>query len=134
MSRMSEKRHREIAAHAGDFLLKPLPKAGFADELEDVVASAGVYVVCTRTDEVLYTGSARRLRDPHGLVKRMKEHLKDENRRMRWLRVWLIPMTLAASLRQVRLAEGMVGRDLGCRVNQRLPRILPPDPARTRAS
>jgi hypothetical protein len=122
---MSPARHREVAGHAGKLLLKPLPRGAFADEVEDVLATAGVYVVCDRTDKVLYTGSARRPSDPHGLVTRMREHLNEEGRRMRWLRVWLIPMMPEASLRQVRLVEGMIGRDLGCPANQRLPRIVP---------
>lgn len=94
------------------------------DEVEEVMATAGVYIVCTREDEVLYTGSARRPSDPRGLVRRMREHLQKEQRRMRWLRVWLVPMKTEATLRQVRLVEGMIGRDLGAPESRKLPRIV----------
>ena len=125
MSRMTKSRYEESAAHAGKFLLTPLPRAGFVDEHEEVTASAGVYVMCTRTDEILYTGSAHRPGDQRGLVLRMREHLREESRRMHWQRAWLVPMSAEATQWQVRLVEGMIGRDLGCPANKRLPRILP---------
>jgi hypothetical protein len=123
---MTSQRHEEVARHAGDLAVHPLPRGGFVDDHDDVVATTGVYIVCTRTDEVLYTGSACRPRDPRGLIKRMREHLKKEERRMRWLRAWLVPMRSDTPREQVRIVEGMIGRDLGCPANQRLPRILKP--------
>ena len=124
MTRMSSIRHREVARHAGELLLEPLPRGAYVDEIEDIPATAGVYIVCTRDDEVLYTGSARRPSDPHGLVRRMREHLRKEQRRMRWHRVWLVPMKARATLGEVRLVEGMIGRDLGAPENRKLPRIV----------
>jgi hypothetical protein len=124
VTRMSSTRHREVARYAGDLLLEPLPNGAYVDEVEDVAATAGVYIVCTRDDDVLYTGSARRPSDQYGLVRRMREHLRTEQRRMRWHRVWLVPMNAEATLRQVRLAEGMIGRDLGTPEHRKLPRIL----------
>lgn len=124
MSQMNATRHRDVARHAGALLLKPLPKAAYVDEIDGIEASAGVYVVCTRDDEVLYTGSARRPSDPHGLVRRVREHLRKEHRRMRWHRVWLVPMKAEATLSEVRLVEGMIGRDLRSPENRKLPGIL----------
>jgi hypothetical protein len=126
MSPMTPARHEEVARHAGDLLIRPLPKPFFADEPDfDVSASRGVYITCTRSDDVLYVGSAYRPSDRAGLVRRVREHSRNGSRRLRWLRVWLLPMKSDADKRQVELIEGMVGRDLGCLENERLPRILP---------
>lgn len=124
MTRMTSRRHREVSRHAGELLLEPLPNGAYVDEVEDIVATSGVYIVCTRADEVLYTGSARRPSDQRGLVRRMGEHLRKEPRRMRWHRVWLVPMKTEATLSQVRLVEGMIGRDLGAPESRKLPRIV----------
>jgi hypothetical protein len=124
VARMYPARHREVARHAGGLLRGPLPNGVYVDEVEEIEATAGVYIVCTRDDEVLYTGSARRPSDPHGLVRRMREHLRKEHRRMRWHRVWLVPMKTEATLDQVRLVEGMIGRDLGAPESRKLPRIV----------
>jgi len=121
---MTPKRHREVSRHAGALLLSPLPAPGYVDELS-VRASSGVYVMCSTTDDVAYVGKARRPSDPYGLVHRVWEHLQDGDRRLRWLRAWLIPMRPEAMTRQVELVEGMIGRDLGCPENKRLPRIVP---------
>jgi hypothetical protein len=125
VTRMTCARHREVARHAGELLLEPLPEGAYVDEVGETTATSGVYIVCTRDDEVLYTGSARRPADPKGLVRRMREHLRKEQRRMRWHRVWLVPMKVEATLREVRIVEGMIGRDLGAPESRKLPRILP---------
>ena len=124
MSRMTPSRHDEVARHAGDLLLRPLPSPTFIDEL-DLLVSCGVYIVCTKSDEILYVGSACRPRGRAGLVRRVREHHRNGSRRRRWLRVWLLPMKPNADKRQVELVEGMVGRDLGSPENKRLPTILP---------
>lgn len=125
MSRMTPPRHEEIARHAGDHLIRPLPKPFFIDELGfDVPASCGVYIVCTKSDDVLYVGSACRPHARAGLAQRVREHHRDGSRRLRWLRVWLLPMKRNTEKQHVELIEGMVGRDLGCPDNKRLPRIL----------
>src|SRR4051812_14020471 len=123
MSRMTLTRHEEVARHGGALLVRPLPKPSFIDELA-VMASCGVYIVCTRSDEVLYVGSACRPWAHAGLVRRVREHHADGHRRLRWLRVWLLPMKPDVGRRRVELFEGMVGRDLGSPENKRLPRIL----------
>jgi hypothetical protein len=126
MSQMTPTRHEEVARHAGDHLIRPLPKPFFVDELDfGVSVSCGVYIACTKTDDVLYVGSACRPCDRAGLVRRVREHHRHGSRRLRWLRVWLLPMKPDADKRQVELIEGMVGRDLGYLENKRLPRILP---------
>jgi|SRR5690349_5062200 len=126
MSRMTPARHEDVGRHARDLLIRPLPSPSFIDELDvDMSASCGVYIVCTRSDEVLYVGSACRRRVRAGLARRVREHHRDGSRRLRWLRVWLLPMKHDADKRQVELVERMVGRDLGCPENKRLPRILP---------
>lgn len=124
MSRMTPARHEEVARHGGDLLIRPLPKPSFIDEL-DMLASCGVYIVCAKSDEVLYVGSSCRPSGCAGLVRRVREHHRNGSRRRRWLRVWLLPMKSDADKRQVELVEGMVGRDLGSPENRRLPRILP---------
>jgi hypothetical protein len=123
VSVLTPQRFDGLAAYAGHFGL-PLPPPGFVDEHDDVLATAGVYVITSRTDFPLYTGSARRPEDPRGLVHRMREHLRRPDRRRRWLRAWLIPVSPEATLRQVHLIEGMVGVDLGTPENQRLPTII----------
>jgi hypothetical protein len=123
VSALTPRRFTELARYAGPFAL-PLPPPGFVDEHDDVISTAGVYVITSRTDLPLYTGSARRPGDPHALVHRMREHLRRSDRRRRWLRAWLIPLSSAATLRQVHLIEGMVGLDLGTPENQRLPKII----------
>lgn len=123
MSALTPRRLTELAVYAGELALPPLPAPGFIDEHGDVFASAGVYVIATRADHPLYSGSARRPMDPQGLVHRMLEHRRRQDRRLRWLRAWLIPMSPRATLRQVQLVEGMVGRDLGCPENRRLPNV-----------
>jgi hypothetical protein len=126
MSRMTRTRHEEVGQHARDLLIRPLPSPSFIDELDiDMSASCGVYIICTKSDEVLYVGSACRPRVRGGLVRRVREHHRNGSRRHRWLRVWLLPMKTHADKRQVELVEGMVGRDLGCPENERLPRIIP---------
>lgn len=127
MSRMTLRRHEEVSRHAGDFLIRPLPRPSFIDELNqsETAASHGVYIVCNKVDDVLYVGSACRPHDPAGVVRRVREHHRDGSRRRRWLRVWLLLMKPNADKRQVEITEGMVGRDLGCLENRRLPRILP---------
>lgn len=126
MRRMTPARHEEIGRHARDLLIRPLPSPCFIDELDlDMSASCGVYIVCSKSDEVLYVGSAYRPRVRAGLVRRVREHLRNGSRRRRWLRVWLLPMKPQADKRQVELIEGMVGRDLGSAENRRLPRIRP---------
>jgi hypothetical protein len=97
---MSAARHREVARHAGSLLLTPLPKGAYVDDVEQIEATAGVYIVCARDDEVLYTGSARRPSDSRGLVRRMREHLRKQHRRMRWHRVWLVPLKSADPARE----------------------------------
>lgn len=125
MSRMTPARHEEVARHAGNLLIRPLPMPSFIDEpTVDMSASCGVYIICTKSDDVLYVGSACRPRIRAGLVRRVREHHREGSRRLRWLRVWLLPMKPDADKRQVELVEGMVGRDLGCPENERLPRII----------
>lgn len=126
MGRMTPTRHEEVSRHAGNLLIQPLPTPSFIDQLTvDMSASCGVYIICTKSDDVLYVGSTCRPRIRAGLVQRVREHHREGSRRLRWLRVWLLPLKPDAEKRQVELVEGMVGRDLGCPENERLPRIIP---------
>lgn len=124
MNVLTLSRFRELADYGRGLVILPLPPPRFIDEYGEVFASSGIYVITTRSDHPLYTGSARRPADARGLVNRMHEHLRREDRRLRWLRAWLMPMSDNAALHQVQLVEGMVGRDLGCSESLRLPRTI----------
>ncbi len=120
---MNLKQYQAIAAYGGEWVEQPLPGSRQVDEMDDISASTGVYIVCDALERVRYVGSVRRPRLIAGIAIRLREHLRNPVKRLTWHTVWIVPLRDETPVGVVRRVEGVVGLDLRPLNTQRLPRI-----------
>src|SRR4051812_2498930 len=123
MSTMDAARYRAVCRYAGEWLGKPIPRAWPIDEIDEVILSTGVYVVCEPLERVQYVGSVRRPDDAAGVRRRIREHLREGHKRILWKTIWFVPLRPETPVNVVRDIEGCIGADLEPLGGDRLPRI-----------
>jgi hypothetical protein len=120
---MDRVRYRAICRYAGAWLDEPLPRRIALDQLDEITARSGVYVVCEPQERVQYVGSVCRPRTPGAVARRLREHLQEGHKRLGWKWVWVVPLKLETPLPVVRSVEACIGADLAPRSRNRLPKL-----------
>lgn len=123
MSCMDTTRYRALCRYAGDWLGDPTPRSFALDKLDEIRACSGVYVVCEPLERVQYVGSVHRPMSSCGVADRLREHLREGNKRLSWKTVWVVPLVAETPREVVRSVEACVGADLSPLGGNRLPRL-----------
>src|SRR4051794_17369377 len=92
MSTMNPTRYRSVCRYAGTWLATPIPKAFEIDEITEITARSGVYIVCEPLERVQYVGSVHRPQHVAGVAERLREHLREGHKRLCWKTVWVVPL------------------------------------------
>ncbi len=123
MSTMTVTRYRSLCRYAGDWLDTPIVRKFSVDEICDIVARSGVYIICEPLERVQYVGSVHRPGSAAGVADRLREHLREPHKRLGWNTVWVLPLLDATPRAVVRSVEACVGAEL-CPIGEgRLPRL-----------
>jgi hypothetical protein len=123
MSTMTAIRYRSLCRYAGDWIERPIERSFTVDDLGDIDACSGVYVVCEPLERVHYVGSVHRPANRAGVADRLREHLRAGHKRLWWKTVWVLPLKADAPRAVVRSVEACVGRDLDPLWRGRLPAL-----------
>jgi hypothetical protein len=123
MSTMSPIRYRALCRYAGEWIDRPIERSFALDDLDEIEARSGVYVVCEPLERVHYVGSVYRPASRCGVADRLREHLRDGYKRLSWKTVWVLPLRVDAPRAVVRSVEACVGRDLVPLGGGRLPAL-----------
>jgi hypothetical protein len=123
MSTMSRTRYRSLCRYAGEWINGPVERSFALDDLDSIVACSGIYVVCEPLERVQYVGSVCRPASRAGVADRLREHLREGHKRLRWKTVWVVPLKTETPLNVVRSIEACVGRDLDPIGGGRLPAL-----------
>lgn len=123
MSTMNTVRYRSLCRYAGEWLDAPVARSFGVDELAEITACSGVYIVCEPLERVQYVGSVHRPATLTGVADRLREHLREGHKRLSWKSVWVLPLVSATPREVVRSIEACVGADLAPPGEGRLPRL-----------
>lgn len=123
MSVMSPTRYRSLCRYAGDWLDDPVERSFPLDDIEAITALSGIYVICEPLERVQYVGSVCRPASAAGVADRLREHLREGHKRLRWKTVWVLPLRADTPRSVVRSIEACVGRDLDPIGGGRLPAL-----------
>jgi hypothetical protein len=120
---MNSARYRALCRYAGTWLATPVEKSFPIDAIGEIRATSGIYIVCEALERVQYVGSVHRPASYAGVADRLREHLRDAEKRLAWKSVWVVPLALDVPRSVVRSIEACVGVDLAPLVENRLPRL-----------